>query len=216
MSNKTLYMDFDSVAQPIAEPVPSHVDPDDAPFDMSNMSEDGRMAILEYVELMAEKGQKKFRTSERAFELQKLRDLNKEIIRLAVTGMKQKEIAKVVGCTEMTVANTLASGVARQQIANMHAMRDRQAVDIGSRIQELAQEAIEVMGELLLSPSTRDNVRKDIAVDLLDRAGHSPVRRLETRQTITQGELDAVKQKALEIGRMSGLVRDVDYVTVDS
>ena len=188
----------------------------DEDFDMSTMSEEGRMAIIDYVELMAEKKQKTIKTSERTFELKKLRDLNKEIIRLSVTGMKQKEMAKVVGCTEMTVANTLASGVARQQLENMRAMRDVQAVDIGARIHELAAEAIEVMGELLLSPSTRDNVRKDIAVDLLDRAGHSPVRRLETRSTITQGELDAVKQKALELGRLSGLVKDVEYTTVDS
>jgi hypothetical protein len=196
---------LDSMGAPVSDDI-----------DLTGMSEEGRMAMLEYVELMAERKQGKIKTSERTFELKKLRDLNKEIIRLAVTGMKQKEIAKVVGCTEMTVANTLASGVARQQLENMRAARDVQAIDIGARIQELAAEAIEVMGELLMSPSTRDNVRKDIAVDLLDRAGHSPVRRLETRQTITQSELDEVKKRALEVGRMSGLVRDADFVTVDS
>lgn len=139
--------------------------------------------------------------AEPKYSIGQIWDIHREIMRLAVSGMKQSEIAYELGVTEAMVSYTLNSPIVRRQMDFMRAARDGESIDVGKRISELAQRAVEVVGELL--DDSLPNIRLSSAKDILDRAGYSPIKRIqaEVHSThFTSDEIASIKQRAREIG----------------
>ncbi len=152
----------------------------------------------------------KRRTVERkSFTVENIWNSHQEIMRLAVTGMKQADIARELGVSEVMVSYTLNSPVVKRQMSIMHAARDVDAIDVAKRIQEVAPKALEVLEDLL--ETGNDTIRLRTATDLLDRAGHAAVKTLRTQSLsvhLDKDDLDEIKQRAREIG----LCIDVDSI----
>lgn len=148
------------------------------------------------------------RTEERkSFTVENIWNSHQEIMRLAVTGMKQADIARELGVSEVMVSYTLNSPVVKRQMMVMQAARDVDAVDVAKRIQEVAPKALDVLEELL--ETGNDTIRLRTATDLLDRAGHAAVKTFRTQSLsvhLDKEDLDEIKQRAREIG----LCIDVD------
>lgn len=137
----------------------------------------------------------------RKYSLGQIWDVHREIMRLAITGMKHTEIAYELNVSEAMVSYTLNSPIVKRQIDNMRAARDMDSIDVGKRIRELAVKAVEVMGELIDDPLP--NIQLGAAKDILDRAGYSPIRTLRTENTsvhFTAEEILSIKQRAKDIG----------------
>lgn len=150
------------------------------------------------------------RTEERkSFTVENIWNSHQEIMRLAVTGMKQADIARELGVSEVMVSYTLNSPVVKRQMMVMQAARDVDAVDVAKRIQEVAPRALDILEELL--ETGNDTIRLRTATDLLDRAGHAAVKTFRTQSLsvhLDKEDLDEIKQRAREIG----LCIDVDSV----
>lgn len=65
------------------------------------------------------------------------------------------------------------------------------------RIATLVDPALEVMYELLTSTKTPPAVRKEVAKDILDRAGFKPIEKHELRE-VWDGDLSTLSEDALE------------------
>ena len=149
--------------------------------------------------------------AERKYTIGQMWDIHREVMRLAVQGMKQTEIAYELGVTEAMVSYTLNSPIVKRQLDLMRAARDSEAIDVGKRISELAQRAVNVVGELL--DESLPNIRLSAAKDLLDRAGYTPVKKIQAEVStthFTSDEIASIKKRAREIG----LIVDAQYTEV--
>lgn len=149
----------------------------------------------------------------KTYQVKQLWDRQNEILRLAVLGMKQTEIAKKMGVTPATISNTLGSELAQEKLAIMVAERDATTVDLARQIKEIAPQALEIIKDAMedngkLCP--RDRVK--VAQDVLDRAGYSPVQMVMSANMnihLTTEDLAELKRRAVSGARMNGVCKDV-------
>jgi len=140
-------------------------------------------------------------SGDRKYAIQTIWDAHREILRLAVTGMKSVDIAAALNVTPVMVSYTLNSPIAKRELENLRAARDLDAVDVAKRIQEIAPVALQTLEELLCNGNETTKFRT--ATDLLDRAGHAAVRTLRTESLsvhLTKADIDEIKSRAKEIG----------------
>ena len=140
-------------------------------------------------------------TGNRKYQIQNIWDTHREIARLAVTGMKHKEIADVLGVTPATVSNTLNSSSMREKLDSQRAARDASCEDVAARIKELSKIAVEIMNEMMFAD--KDDVKLRAAKDILDRAGYTPVQTIRTENMhayFTADEIAEIKQRGRELG----------------
>lgn len=111
---------------------------------------------------------------------------HREVLRLVVLGRSDREIAEHVGITTVSVRNIRVSEQGKRLIAILQQSRDESTMDVQKRIHDLSKDAMGVLesavrqdGECLLDPKDRAK----LALQVLDRAGHSPVKRSEVRTT---------------------------------
>lgn len=137
----------------------------------------------------------------KSFTVENIWNTHREIMRLALTGMKQADIARELGLTEVMVSYTLNSPVVKRQLDVMQAARDVDAIDVAKRIQEVAPRALEVLEELL--EEGNDAIKLRTATDLLDRAGHAAIKTVRTQSLsvhLNKDDIEEIKQRAREIG----------------
>jgi predicted transcriptional regulator len=140
-------------------------------------------------------------TGDRKYAIQSMWDCHREVLRLAVQGLKQVDIAEALGVTPVMVSYTLNSPIAKREIENLRAARDLDAVDVAKRIQEIAPIALQTLETLLCEGN--ETTRYKTATDLLDRAGHAAIRTLRTESLsvhLTKDDIDEIKNRAKEIG----------------
>lgn len=101
-------------------------------------------------------------------------DSAREAARLASVGLKQNEVAEAMGKSQGFVSNALNTPVVAQHLNNLHAERDARHLRVRKRIDECAEQAVEVVNEMM-NKSEKDTVRLKAAIDTLDRAGFKPV-----------------------------------------
>jgi predicted transcriptional regulator len=149
----------------------------------------------------------------KGFKVTELYDTHREIMRMAVTGMKQADIARELGVSEVMVSYTMNSPIVKREMELMRSARDLDAVDVAKRIQEVAPRALEVLEDLL--ETANDSIRFRAATDVLDRAGHAAVKTLRTESLsvhLNKEDLEEIKQRAREIGLCVDV--DVENVTI--
>ena len=140
-------------------------------------------------------------TERKTFTVENIWDSHREIMRLAVTGMKHVDIADACNVTPEMVSYTLNSPIVKREMDLMRSARDLDAVDVAKRIQEVAPRALQVLEELL--DSGNDTTKLRVATDLLDRAGHAAVKTLRTENLsvhLNKDDLEEIKKRAREIG----------------
>jgi hypothetical protein len=148
-------------------------------------------------------GRHKQEGTHRKYQIEQLWDIHHEVVRLALIGMKQIDIATHLGISPVTVSYTLRSPIVARQLEQMHAVRDIDAIDVAKEIVALAPRAVEVMGELL--DCDLPNIRAKAATDILDRAGHAAVRTIKTENLhahFSAEEIMDIKNRAKDIGLM--------------
>ena len=150
----------------------------------------------------------------RADESMEIEDLwghHHEVARLHLLGYSINAIAEQLGLSNITVKKIVALPAVRDKISNLHAARDESVIPIAQRLRDLSTQAVERYSEFLNTPITGEDPRfaalqLSAAKDVLDRTGHTPVRKSVTvnKHEITEtkrGEIIMqIAQRAAERG----------------
>lgn len=134
-------------------------------------------------------------------------ELHHAIVRQVFLGRKNTEIAKSLGCTPQQVSNVRNSKVVQDQLKQMQKQANTEVVSIKTQIGSLAEEAVKVLKEVMMSESTPPATRVNAAKDLLDRGGHAAVQQVNVAHGhFTLADLEAIKERARQIGFQGGPV----------
>jgi FixJ family two-component response regulator len=137
-------------------------------------------------------------------------ELHHEIARRILLGQKNTVIAESLHCNPQTVSLVRNSPIVKDKIAIMEGAADANAVDVATRIRELAPEALDVLEEVMRAKETASMaLRAKVAESVLDRAGHSAVRTIKSEGIhahLSLDDLNTIKQRAIEKAREAGIV----------
>jgi len=124
------------------------------------------------------------------YQPQELSTRHKHIIALHAAGMRNKDIAKLMGYEPSTVSIILNDPRAAKLTARMaEEFIEELTTTTQDRIAASALEAFETMLQLLRN-GENDRVKFTAAKDLLDRAGFKPSEQtVQTKITVTRGDL---------------------------
>lgn len=131
----------------------------------------------------------------RKYEIKKILDEHRGVIRMILLGHNNTEIGEATGYTPQEISYIRNSSVVREQLDYMNEGFDRGAVDIKKRIQEEAPGALDTLIELM--KVAKDDIRAKVAIDLLDRAGHAPITRMQAEiMHLTTDDIAEIKNRA--------------------
>lgn len=146
----------------------------------------------------------------RHYEVQDIWERQREMIRLMILGWGNQEIASALGVTPQNVSDVRNSPLVKDRLAVLGAARDAATVDIAREIKEEAGASLNLLRDI------RDGrveagiaLRASVARDLLDRAGHSAIRKVQgeiVSTHLTRDDLEALKQRARDAATQQGLM----------
>lgn len=156
----------------------------------------------------------------------KIYDKHHEVMRLAILGLKQVEIADKLGMHPSSISRILNTPAARHRLKIMQGARDCAAFEMGSEIKKLAVQAVARLGDVLDKvPTTHQEESNQIRVaqDMMDRAGYGAIKRSEVSATTTTTTLSGEDVLAMmERGRELGFgpqdddqVQEAEIITAD-
>lgn len=148
-----------------------------------------------------------------AYEPAALKGRVDEIVRLSFLGMANAEIARELGMSICTVAQTLSSELGKDLLAHLEERADENAVNVRRVIDHTAPLAANLLRRVIEGDEALPNVstalRVSTAKDMLDRAGHGKVTKvLSVNANISLG-IEEIKARAKEIGLERGVVLEV-------
>ena len=177
-------------------------------------------------------GRHPYKDSGEKYEIERLQEWHKEVLRLAVLGYRPVQIAEMTGYTKEHISTLFNSAVFQEQLIILQAARDDDSISVGKRIAALAPIALERVKEVLQDPIHRvetnektgqveikidDRIDPALKVrtaqDLLDRAGHKAIDR-KISVHMTKEDIDEIKQDAIQAGIESGtiIVEDAEVI----
>jgi len=153
----------------------------------------------------------------RTWKVNEIWEMHHEVIRLLLIGMKNVDIARKLGITEVQVSNIKNSPVVQDRLSLMKAARDVKAVDISRDIMEVAPKALELLKKVINGDAIVDDKKPSVnamirtSESLLDRAGFGAVKKVATQNEhvyYTAEEIEALKARA----KMNGEVVEAEVV----
>lgn len=150
--------------------------------------------------------------SGRKYQPKQLNEKHHEILRLAMLGYSNVDIAERLSCTPATVSIVRNSGLGKQHASLLRAEADYSALETAKRIRELAPDAIEAIQQIMMNDEMPANVRLSAAKDILDRAGYGAPKQVNVSSTtlnLTGDDLEGLKAVALQRAQANGMVIDI-------
>ena len=153
---------------------------------------------------------------EHTYDIKQLWQRSHEILGLALQGMKQTEIAKILNISPVTVSNTLNSTLGKEKLSGMRGERDDHYVKINEEIKKLTMKALNTYHKLFDTPSVDDKLKKETADTItLDIAGMRAPTKVDTKSLhmhATIEEIEEFKRRGLAAARDAGVVIDMQEV----
>ena len=115
---------------------------------------------------------------------------HREIIRRLVAGDKQVDIARDMEMTQGRLSIICNSPACQNLLKRISAGADEVAKDVQTRIQELSNDAITILETAILNGKNEGlsfKAQTDIAKDVLDRAGHGSVKKIQSVDVVLTG-----------------------------
>lgn len=151
----------------------------------------------------------------KSYDVKRLWQHNHEIINLSVLGLKNSQIASLLGVTEMTVSNTLNSTLGKEKVSLMRGARDAETFDAAKKIQVLAQKALMLYEQILDSEGEdsaplgmKVNVSKHVVKDLSGLAVPTRIEGRFTHAHLTLEEIEELKRRGREAASQCGLLAE--------
>ena len=150
---------------------------------------------------------------EHTYDIKMLWQRSHEILGLALQGMKQTEIAKILNITPATVSNCLNSTLGKEKLSGMRGERDEHYVKINEEIKKLTMKALKTYHQLFDTPSVDDELKKKTADTItLDIAGMRAPTKVDSRSLhmhATVEEIEEFKKRGFDAARDAGVVIDM-------
>lgn len=141
------------------------------------------------------------RMFKRQYQLKEMRELQQEMARRITLGQKNVDIARELDVCPQSVSIARNSAVVEEHIAELESQADAATVSVTSRIKALAERALDVLEETLKDETVGKVLKSKIAMDLLDRAGHSGVQKIQkVSATLSPDDIAALKANARSAG----------------
>lgn len=138
----------------------------------------------------------------KAKNLKHLYAKHREVLRLHLLGHTGQEISALLGMSPGAVSRVLCCPLGRERLEIMQAEMDREAMDVASRLQESAGPAVDFLDAIVTGEvETTTQLRAKTCMDVLSRAGYSPVTRnvnLDMHGSLTEDDIKAIKQAAFQ------------------
>lgn len=126
-------------------------------------------------------------------------------------GVGNKTIAEMMGYSPQMVSIVRNSKVTREKLGELGERKDAEVVGFTTRLKKYADEALDIMGEIMNNEMTPESVRVSAAKDILDRAGHGAIRRLSVGiGVLTPERISEIKERA-QRAVFEQEVIDIDY-----
>lgn len=142
----------------------------------------------------------------RAYEIKRLNERQKEVLRRILLGQKNVEIAEALNITPQNVSDIRNSELAKIELAALSSLRDGSTINVANAIREVAPAALNILtttiertNKMLAEDPTMMPTphSTNIAQDLLDRAGHSAVKKsMVGLAELTRDEIEDLKERA--------------------
>ena len=136
-----------------------------------------------------------------------------EILNLTVRGLKQVDIAEILGLTPQTVSNVVNSDLGMQKISEMRKKRDEETFDAGKEIDELTEKALNVYHDIFDDETGGVELKKKTADFItLELSGLRVPTRIQSNSfnaTATLAEIEEFKKRGIEAQRVAGVVIDL-------
>jgi hypothetical protein len=121
--------------------------------------------------------------------------------RLIVLGLGNIEIAERMGCTPQNVSDCRNSPIMQEQIGFLRESADEGVIDIVEELRLDAPKSLRLLQEIRDNEEAGVKLRFAAAKDLLDRAGHGKINRVEGKVAhahilATDDEINAIKERA--------------------
>jgi len=137
------------------------------------------------------------------YTIERLWGIHRQICRLHVAGKDGKEIAAICKCSPQTVYNVLGSERGKAEVARLSGQAEERFEQIQERLTQIAPFALSLLEDVMMSENEEVSipVKIGIAKDFLDRAGHKPVTKVETKDTtpVNMKFLKDVRKRAQEL-----------------
>jgi len=135
------------------------------------------------------------------WEATKLQGNHREIIRLHLQGLPNKQIADLMNMTTTAICMILKSPIVQMEIERLQEQKNQSAVDVRRELDELLPHALEAYRDVL--DKERDTKvtpmqRVKVASMVFAQTGNGPITKNEPAlpNRITAGELEALIEKA--------------------
>jgi len=158
------------------------------------------------------------RSKRKVYDIKQLWQRSHEIINLALTGMSNTDIAKVLDISPMSVSNTLNSEMGMKKLSSLREQRDGEAVKISEEIAKLTTKALQVYHDIFDAPTDQVGwkLRKETADTVaLDIAGHRAPTKIDSRSvhfSATAEEIEEFKRRGIEAAKAAGMLVDAEEV----
>lgn len=153
---------------------------------------------------------------EHTHDIKMLWQRSHEILGLALQGMKQTEIAKILNISPVTVSNTLNSTLGKEKLSEMRGERDEHYVKINEEIKKLTMKALNTYHKLFDTPSVDDKLKKEtadtITLDIADMRAPTKVDSRSVHMYATIEEIEEFKKRGFEAARDSGIEIELKQV----
>jgi hypothetical protein len=140
---------------------------------------------------------------QRKYTLSHMFEKHHEMARLVYLGFSNIEIAEALGCTPQNVSDCRNSPVFQDKVAFLRGNRDEAAVDVGKALKEDAPKSLALLQRVRDDENVDLKLRSLVARDMLDRAGHGKIQKIEGRHlhghvVQTEDHLNQIKERARE------------------
>ncbi len=151
----------------------------------------------------------RFKTERKTFEVNKMWEVHKEIVRKLLLGEKNSEIAEDLGVSEVMVSYTRNSKVVQSQLSIMGAARDADTIDLAREIREKAPEALKLLYGIIEDNGETNSMSlaAKTAENWMDRAGYGAPKRIEALVAhLTAEEIEGIKKSAVIDAEASSII----------
>jgi FixJ family two-component response regulator len=150
----------------------------------------------------------------KTYDVKQLWQRSHEILGMALTGMKNVEIAQILNISEATVSNTLNSSLGRQKLSSMRRDKDQEYKKINERVLELTHKALNIYEDIFDGQAADIELKKQAADTVtLEIAGMRAPVKTESKTLhahATLEEIEEFKKRGIEAARESGLLAVVE------
>lgn len=127
--------------------------------------------------------------------LQKLKERHREIGRLLVAGMPQREIAGIFGLTESRLSIIINSPIFQEYLSTLSRGRDSEAVDFAAHIHRIAERGLKKI-EKVLDTTQDDKLATDIGFKALNLDGYVPIQKHQIASvSLTPEDVRQIKEE---------------------